>query len=164
MRCCSILLLPAVLLAGLPAASTAQGSSGAVVEASVGHASFVDDSPIHHFNVGAGLRWPLTRRLTVGPEVVFMRGPGSDRDVFLTGKVMFDFDPGSRASVFLIGDGGLMLHHEKFFRGSAWFKEAAGSFGGGVRIGLTDRLYIAPEVRIGWEPHLRATVLIGWRL
>ena len=33
--------------------------------------------------------------------------------------------------------------------------------GGGVRAFLTDRVYVAPEVRFEWELHFRAGVTVG---
>ena len=50
------------------------------------------------------MRWSLTPKVSVGPEVVFMRGPGDDRDVFLTGKVIVDFMPGRLVSPYFVAD------------------------------------------------------------
>ena len=148
----------------LPAILAAQDSRS-TVEVSGGYAGFVDEATIDHGTLGAGWRWRVTPRLSLGPEIVYMRGPGADRDVFLTGKLVLYATPASRASLYFVADGGMMLHRNDFFRtGVEWFKEGAVSFGGGVRINATDRVYVSPEVRIGWEPHVRATVIVGWRL
>ncbi|HKO97017.1 MAG TPA: hypothetical protein VJU86_08500 [Pyrinomonadaceae bacterium] len=33
---------------------------------------------------------------------------------------------------------------------------------GGVRIFVTDRIFISPEARLGWEPTVRGTVSVGY--
>src|SRR5262245_12139098 len=74
-----------------PAMAGAQGSAATpVAEFAVGHAAFADDATIHHVTFGGSLRWYLTPRLSAGPELVYLRGPGSDRDLTLTGNVTFD--------------------------------------------------------------------------
>lgn len=47
-----------------------------------------------------------------------------------------------------------------------WKRRASFSVGagGGVRLFLTKRLFVAPEVRIGLLPFLRSTVSVGYRL
>jgi hypothetical protein len=160
-------LLPAIILAILilPAAASAQGLSRPVMEASGGHAAFLDESAIHHFTLGTAWRWNLGRRVSVGPEVVFMRGPDGDRDVFLTGKVVVDFLPTQPVSPYFVADGGLMLHRTTFTTvADYWAKEGAVSFGGGVRINVTPRVFFAPEFRVGWEPHFRVSAVVGWRM
>lgn len=151
-------------LVALPALAGAQNTFRRSVELSTGYAAFLDESPIEHFTVGGAWKWRATPRVSVGPEIVYMRGPGSDRDLFLTGKLVVDFMPARRASPYFVADGGLMLHHTEFFNGPHWVREGAGSFGGGVRIGINDRMYVSPEVRIGWEPHIRVGALFGWRI
>jgi hypothetical protein len=32
-----------------------------------------------------------------------------------------------------------------------------------LRVFVTDRVYIAPEVRVGWELHLRTSVAAGFQ-
>lgn len=146
----------------LPSVSHAQDRRAAI-EGLAGYAAFLDESPIEHFTAGLSWQWRLSPRVTVGPEFVFMRGPGSDRDLFFTGKIVVEAAPAARASLYIVADGGLMLFHSDFLMDSFWVKEGAVSFGSGVRIRLTDRLYISPEVRIGWEPHVRGTIVVGWR-
>jgi hypothetical protein len=92
-----------------------------------------------------------------------MKGPGGDRDLFLTGKMIVDFMSRRRASPYFVADGGVMMHRDAFFHtGAFWSREGAVSAGLGTRIRLTRRLSLAPEVRIGWEPHLRAGGVLTW--
>ena len=140
---------------------------GQALELSVGHASFVDESPVGHLVVGGGWRVYVMPRLSLGPEIVWMRGPGSDRDLLLTGNVMYDFrgpGPGGRqvrVAPFVVGGGGLFQHAERF--GPTRFSTQEGGFtaGGGARIRITDRVYAAGDVRTGWEPHIRIAGTIG---
>ena len=92
-----------------------------------------------------------------------MRGPDDDRDVFLTGKVIVHFMPGRVVSPYFVADAGAMLHGDRFPRGAYWSSEGAVSAGGGVRINVSPRVSIAPEVRLGWEPHMRIGALVTWR-
>ena len=92
-----------------------------------------------------------------------MRGPDDDRDVFLTGKVIVDFMPGRLVSPYFVADAGAMLHGDRFLSGPYWSSEGAVSGGGGVRINVSPRVSIAPEFRIGWEPHMRIGALVTWR-
>jgi hypothetical protein len=149
----------------VPPALRAQDRQGPIMEVSGGHAAFLDESPIHHGTVGAAWLWNLSRRVSVGPEIVFMKGPGSDRDFFLTGKVVVDFMPSRIVSPYFVADGGVMLHRETFVRtGDFWAKEGAVSFGAGARIAVSPRFFFAPEFRLGWEPHFRVGAVVGWRM
>ena len=157
-------LLSILVLLGFATSTLAQETpSRLAVDFSGGYAAFVDESAIGHFTVGGGLRWQLTPKISVGPDVVFMRGPGDDRDIFLTGKVIVDFMPNRLVSPFVVADGGAMLHGDQFVTGSFWAREGAISGGGGVRINVSPRLSIAPEFRIGWEPHFRVGAMVIWR-
>lgn len=136
------------------------------VEGTVGHAAFVDESPIHHFVFGGAVRFPLSPRVSVGPEVVYMIGPREDRDLFLTGNVWFDFlrpagNRPPRATPYVIAGAGLMRHTDEFIRDFTAYDWAfTGSVG--VRIAITDRWYVAPEGRLGWETHSRLTASVGY--
>lgn len=41
----------------------------------VGHAAFLDEDPIDHFVFGGAARFPLSPRVSVGTEVVYIIGP-----------------------------------------------------------------------------------------
>ena len=154
------LLAAFFLLTSTPA--IAQVQRGAA-EAFAGYAGFVDDVFIDHFTVGGNTRIYLSPRIGIGPEVVYMRGPGADDILYFTGNVTFDLlaRQEGRIDPFLVIGGG-------FFRGTTHVGtqrftnvEGAVTGGGGARINLTDRLYAVGEFRLGWEPHYRVTGGIG---
>jgi hypothetical protein len=149
-------------------AQTAEAQSRpptASVILTAGYAGFVDESPINHGVVGGGTEWVLTPRIAVGPDLLYMIGPGSDRDLFVLGVARFGILPFSRRVVpFAMAGGGLMTHWDRF--NGKTFRSSEGSFvfGGGLRVGVTPNVYVAPEFAIGWEPHVRASVNVGIRL
>ena len=154
-----------ILFLVIPTFAAAQ-ERRATLDLSGGYAGFVDDATIEHATVGAGVRWQVTPRFSIGPEVVFMRGPRADRDIFLTAKALVDFMPDRKVSPYFVADGGYMFHRDEiiFSTGPYWSNEATGSFGAGVRVNVTPRLFVAPEFRIGWEPHIRVTGVVGWKM
>lgn len=157
-----------VLAAGTAAAQT--GRPAPSLEIHGGYAAFVDESPINHGLLGAAYRFHLSPRVSVGPEFIYMVGPGEDRDIFLTGDVWFDFLTPSPSRVdrvvpYLVGGGGIMFHRNFLYNeGAKWFaREPAFSGGLGVRFAIGDKWYVAPEARIGWEAHLRFSAAVGRR-
>jgi hypothetical protein len=154
-----------VILSIVAGTAEAQGQlPAASVNFTCGYAGFVDESLIGHAVIGGGAEWVLTPRVAFGPEVLYMIGPGSDRDLFVQGVARFGFLPFSRRVVplALVG-GGLMVHSDRFTRTS---RSSEGAFvaGGGLRLGITPNVYVAHEFAIGWEPHVRASVNVGIRL
>jgi hypothetical protein len=124
-----------------------------------GYAGFVDDATIDHAVIGGSVRLYLSPRISLGPELVYMRGPAGDRDLFLTGNLTVDLlapRPGRRLVPFLTAGGGLMRHTERVGTGPYTSGEGAVTGGGGARVWLSDRMYLLGEVRLGWEPHYRA--------
>jgi hypothetical protein len=175
-------LIIVVLAAAVPAAAQPprddrsgrpdQGRRAAVavaVEGLAGYAAFLDDSAIEHAVFGGAARVQLAPRHSLGPEVVYMRGPGFDRDWFVTANYIFDFirqgerQPRHRLNPFLAAGVGFMRHQDQF-AGAFSSTEGAFTAGGGLRVWLTDRVYALAELRTGWEPHLRVTGGIGVRL
>jgi hypothetical protein len=160
-----------MMMGGLAVTAAAQvsesrGRPAAVVEFTGGYAAFVDETAIGHGVFGGALRFHLTRGLSVGPEIVYMVGPGEDRDLFLTANVTFDManaGPGrtGRVTPFLVAGGGLMHYSNRYDGAPFSANEGAFTGGGGVRVWLSPRIYAASEFRIGWEPHLRITGTIG---
>jgi hypothetical protein len=160
-----------MMMAGLAAPAAAQatelrGQPATAVEVTGGYAAFVDESAIGHGVIGGAFRFHLSRRLSVGPEIVYMIGPGDGRELFLTGNVTFDLanaGPGrtGRVTPFLVAGAGLMRHSDGLGGVGFSANEGAVTGGGGVRVWLSPRVYTASEFRIGWEPHIRITGTLG---
>jgi hypothetical protein len=162
----ALLVLTLVLTAGSAVAQSADPRPAPAIEFIAGYAGFVDDATIDHSIVGGAGRVYLTPRLAVGPELVYMRGPDDDRDLFLTGNVTFDLLPPRqgrprRLTPFIVGGGGFFKHSDRV--GSFSFSSYEGAFtaGGGVRGWITDRVYVLADFRIGWELHARINGGIG---
>jgi len=168
------LALAGALFSAATAAAQSSPRPPAAAEFFAGHAGFVDDALINHAVLGAGARVYLTPRLGVGPEIVYMRGPGDDHDLFVTGNLTFDFLPARaearalrgavhppRVSPFLVAGGGLFRHSDRF--GPQSFSSVEGAFtaGGGSRFWLSDRAYAVVDFRIGWELHHRLNGGVG---
>lgn len=159
--------LATCLLVTFPAIPAgAQRHPAPAAEITSGWAGFVDDATKHHAVAGAALRWYVSPRLSLGPEVVYMIGPGSDRDLYFTGNLVFDVlqpERGRRRrfTPYLVAGAGFFRHSDEFLRGTFVSYEGAFTGGGGARVFLSDRVYVAPELRVGWELHLRATATVG---
>jgi hypothetical protein len=74
----SILALAVLCL--IPSSGRAQVRENGrlAVDVSAGYAAFLDESPIAHATAGGALRWRLSPSFSVGPEVIFMKGPGGE--------------------------------------------------------------------------------------
>jgi len=137
-----------------------------VVEGSFGWAGFGDEGIVHHALAGAGARFYVSPRFSLGPEVQYLVGPGSDRDLILTGNVVFDLlaptegNP-RRTTPYLVVGGGLFRHSDRFLTGTFSTTEGAVTAGVGVRTWLSDRVFASLDGRLGWEPHLRLAASIG---
>ena len=158
-----------VLVADAAFAQTLDARPAPAVEFLAGYAAFVDDATIDHGIAGVAARVYLTRRLAIGPEIVYMWGPRSDRDLYLTGNLTFDVmtprNGRARAvTPFLVAGGGFFQHRDRFGGRTFTSAEAAFTAGGGVRGWITDRVYTFGDVRIGWELHMRVNAGVGIRL
>jgi hypothetical protein len=151
-------LIP-IALAGAASAS----AQTPTVDGVYGRAWFVDDAAIPHHTLAAAVQVPVTAKLSIGPEVSFLIGPGSDRDLIATGNVTYAFRP-TGVSPFVVAGGGLFRHSDRF--GAATFTSTEGAFttGGGVRVPIAPRWFVAPEARVGWELHTLVQVRCGARL
>jgi hypothetical protein len=153
----------AVLLVLLLAASAqAQNKPRPEIKLTTGWIGFIDESWINHSIVGGAARFYLTPRVGIEPEILYMIGPGSDRDVTLIPHVSLDFLSGEKFRPYVIGGAGWMHHSQKIgpirFGNNEW----VGNGGVGVKFFLTPRLFVAPEFRIGFETILRAAASIGF--
>jgi hypothetical protein len=152
------------VLWAVPAA--AQHQAHAVVEAGGGYASFVDNSPMRHGVVQGSGRVYISSRVAIGPEFTYMRGPKADRKWFLTGNATIDLLPAAhpaRIRPYVIAGGGVT--HMMTRVGTGPFSSDEGTFtaGAGARMEVASRWYIAPELRLGWELHWRANLVLGRR-
>lgn len=157
-------LFLSALLVLAPVSALAQSAArpSPVAELAAGYAGFVDESTIDHSVFAGALRFHLTPRISVGPEVQYMRGPGSDRDLIVTGNLTVDLlSPDRRATPFVVVGGGLFRHSDGFGSGTFSSTEGALTVGAGARARVTDRVTVGGDFRIGWEPHYRIAGFVG---
>jgi hypothetical protein len=124
----------------LIAVMAAPASAQTAVEVTGGMAGFVDDAVIGHGVIGVGTRTYVTPRLSIGPELVYMRGPGHGRELFVTANITYEFrQPNTRGRVvpFVVAGGGFMRHSNRFGP-------------------------IAGDWRLGWELHSRFAGLVAY--
>lgn len=137
-----------------------------VVEGTAGWVGFGDESLIHHTLIGTSARAYVTPRISLGPEVQYLIGPGSDRDLVLTGNVMLDVlaprpDRPRRLTPFVVLGGGLFRHSDRFGSSTFTSTEGAVTAGIGMRGWINDRVFIAGDARLGWEAHMRLAATVG---
>ncbi len=156
-----------VLTVVVAAPAAAQDRPQPILEAAGGYAGFIDESMINHAIVGVSARVYVTRRIAIGPEVTYMRGPGDDRDWFLTGNATIDLrverDRRPRVVPYVVASAGLFWNTDRVGTGLYTATSGAVSGGIGARISAGNRWFVAPEVRLGFEPVLRVGVTIGVR-
>jgi len=94
--------------------------------------------------------------------VIYMRGPGADRDLFVTANVTFDVvEPTRRVTPFLVAGGGLFRHWNRTGAFPFTSTEGALTGGGGARVRVNNRVFALGEFRLGWEAHYRVNGGIG---
>jgi len=162
----------AVVLVSIQAVLTqraeAQELPRAAAELSAGWVGFPDDGvTVTEIPLGGTVRWHLTPRVSVGPEILWINGSNHSHLV-LTGNVTFDLlDPrnGQRAPItpFIVVGGGMFRTNESFFNGEFSSTEGAYTVGGGVRANPNDRLTLGVDARLGWETHVRVSGFVGVR-
>jgi Outer membrane protein beta-barrel domain len=164
--------IPAIVLGAalalLPASAEAQ-QTRAVAEFSAGWIGFPDDGlVVSETPIGGTVRWHLTPRVSVGPEIVWISGSNHSH-LALTGNVTFDLlgpTNGRPAPVtpFIVVGGGMFQTTESFLNGGD-FTSTEGAFtaGGGVRANPGDRITVGVEARLGWETHIRINGFVGIR-
>jgi hypothetical protein len=132
-------------------------------EAGGGWAGFADEGWIHHGIVGGSFRTFITGGMSVAPEVFYMIGPVGDSDVSVVPVIGYQFKRSARIQPYVNGGVGWLIHRQAFVSRSDWSTGPTFGVGGGFKIRISDRLYVAPEARLGWEPFLRTTVSLGYR-
>jgi hypothetical protein len=145
-----------------------QELQGPAVELTAGWVGFADDGIVGESEFGGAARWYLLPRVSVGPEVVYIRGDNHSHMV-ATANVTWDLLAPVNGrppfiSPFLMAGGGLFQTRETFSSGTFTSSEGAFTAGGGVRAALGQRVTVGVDTRVGWELHLRVSGLIGVRL
>jgi len=143
------------------------------VEGKVIFGSAIFDEDLEHKLVGGAVRVYVTKRLSIEPEFLYMRHSNDDQDYIVQPNVAFDFtDPTKRFVAYGIAGAGV-LHHKGRSFGNDFTTGAPRVFersvttwtagaGGGLKIFLTNRLFVSPEFRLGSEPTVRATINVGY--
>jgi len=157
-------LLAFTLVLVLPVLVSAQ-DRGWVADVSAGWAGLVDDATKNYLSVGGTVRRHLSPRISIGPEFVIMSNSDAlrDRNIMLTGNLVFDAAPGARVSAFAIGGVGMFWGREQFAGGPYWSSDPAFTAGGGFRAKMTESVALGAEYRIGWELHQRVAGLVSVR-
>lgn len=163
------LCLAAASLAPVQAQTVARGNPGSRPEVLLtsGYASFVDEDLVDHWLVGVSARVYLTPRFGLEPEFRYMRQSSFDQDYVLQLNLLYDLrKPGNAVVPYLVGGVGFLTNRQKFPHISRAFTntELTSSGGVGVKFFLNDRIFIAPEFRLGWEPLLQVTGSVGFIL
>lgn len=156
------LLLAWPLMGGV----SAQERGGPRIDLAAGWVWFVDDTLVDEGLIGAALRFHITPRLSVGPELGYIDGDNHSHLV-LTGNVTWDLvapDRRPRVVPFLVAGAGLYQTRETFRTGPYTSSEGAFTAGGGVRARVSERISVGVESRMGWEPHLRINGFVTARL
>ena len=136
-----------------------------------GSATFGED--IEHKLVGASVRAYVTKRLSIEPEYLYLRHTENDQDQLFQPNIAYDFtDPTKRVVAYGIAGVGVLHHKGRFFSDDPitraprafdnTFTTWTASVGGGLKIFLTKRFFVSPELRVGREPTLRATINAGY--
>ncbi len=137
----------------------------------VGTALFGEN--LEHTVVGGAVRAYVTKRLSIEPEYLYMRRSENDQDHYVQANVAYDFtDPTKRFVGYAIGGVGVLSNRGRVFRSDfvtgaprvdeISFTTWTASAGAGVKIFVTDRFFISPELRLGREPTVRATINVGY--
>jgi len=132
-----------------------------------------DDGRILHGVAGGSFRIYVTRRVSIEPEFLYMTNNPNDRDYLTQVSAAYDFGDSSKRFVpYVVAGAGVLRHRSQFFGVDfdtrqprvfdTSYTSLAVSAGGGVKLFLTKRLFIAPEGRVGYQPSLRGTISVGY--
>jgi len=127
-----------------------------------------------HTVIAGAVRVYVYKRLSIEPEVMYMQRGDNDRDLVITPHIAVDLmDSRGRFVPYVITGIGVEHHRDQFtyndfFNGNVLVTRKVSSntvsinAGVGAKLFLTDRLFVAPDVRVGYEPTFRATVSVGY--
>lgn len=163
--------IPAIVLAAaltfLPQALDAQEMPRGAAELSAGWIGFADDGVVSETPIGGAVRWHVSPRVSVGPEVLWINGSNHSH-LALTGNVTFDLlgptnGHPARVTPFIVLGAGMFQTKESFANDDFTSTEGAFTAGGGIRANPTNRLTVGVDARLGWETHIRINGFVGVR-
>jgi hypothetical protein len=163
------LALIAIALMATPSPAAGQARPAPAAELAAGALLFADDGLVTEGFAGGAVRFYVLPRISVGPEVAFIRGENHSHLMF-TGNVTFDVlrpvngEP-RPVTPFAVAGGGLFRTREPFPNNEV-FTSIDGAFtaGGGMRALVGKCVIVGAEVRVGWELHIRLNGMVGVRL
>ena len=128
----------------------------------LGWTTFIDEAPIDHLVAGGSVRFYVTRRIGIEPELLYLKGPHDDRDLTFMPHFTYDFGNSKRRIPYVTVGAGFLHHSDKIGLLKFTHTEWTVSGGVGIKVFLTDKIFFAPEFRMGFEPIVRATGSIGF--
>jgi len=171
----TVCVIGVLFLAGQVSAQDTLSRPKVDVKIGGGTSTFGDSGDDYRHTVVAGaVRIYVYRRLSIEPEIMYMQRGEHDRDLVFTPHVAFDLlDSRGRFVPYVIAGVGVEHHRDQFtyndfFNGNVLVTRRvsentiSASMGIGAKLYLTDRLFVAPDVRVGLEPTFRATVSVGY--
>jgi hypothetical protein len=171
-----IALAIAAMLCAPVQTAFAQEKPAPIIEVVVGRSGFIDEVWDYFSTIGVGARWFVTRRLAIGPEIAYLTGALDGLEashLSVTGNITFDCVPDGhdrRVVPYVVAGGGYLRQRTLVGRGPGTSglrtfisSEGTVSAGLGARVALSSRVFVAPELRLGWEPETRIGVIVGIR-
>jgi hypothetical protein len=138
--------LPLLLLGAIAPCCVAQPIQARFTAGAI---TFADDGAVTEAVVGGGVRFHFSRRWSVEPEFLYAV-KRNDHSSILWGNIAFDFRQRDKKIVpYWYGGPGLVHHTSSFGNFSFSTTEAAFGTGAGVRFLLSDRVFVAPQFRLG---------------
>jgi hypothetical protein len=130
----------------------------------LGAAAFLDeDIPFDHFLIGASYKLEMTEKFSIKPQFMMLFGPGQARYYAIMGHIVYDLFERENVVLYVSGGAGLLHQRDRFGPGPAFSgNEVIVNGGIGVQIHFSERFFISPEFRIGFEPLFLGTVNIGY--
>lgn len=145
----------------LQLAHLAAESNQLELSAAIGGTRIFLDEPFH-FTIGGSVRFYLTDRIAIEPQILFSRSQDF-REVSLLGNITFGFRPANHAIVpYLVVGTGIVNQLDKRIDFSSTDLTLNGGIG--LRAYVHDRIFISPEARLGFHAFPQITMSIGYRL
>lgn len=150
-----------MLLGGLQATLPAQRPPHEI-RGSAGLACFVDEAwcDVPHMAVGFTPHLYFSRSWSFAPEFLYARGSW-DYDLILLPSLAANLRSQGAVRPYAIFGFGFLRHQDLRFpsvSGTGWSLQG----GIGVRIFVSPNVYVAPEMRLGWEPFFRLGATVGY--